>query len=86
MTDSTARRRQQRIDFLARLYERVDASVSEFVAAFDLGDEMGLPREETRKILEYLAEKGWVRVDDFREGTIRLTADGIDRVESPGTA
>jgi hypothetical protein len=85
MTDSAARRRQQRIDFLIRLYERVDASVSEFVAAFELGDDMGLPRDETRKIFEYLAEKGWVKVDDFREGTVRLTAAGIDRVEAPAT-
>jgi len=81
MSEAMRRRRELRRQFLIRLYETTDASVSEFVSAWDLGAELGVAEDEARRIVEYLAEKGWVMVDDHRTGTIRLTASGVDEVE-----
>ncbi|HSK20361.1 MAG TPA: hypothetical protein VK912_14510 [Longimicrobiales bacterium] len=82
MTESIQRRRERRREFLLRLYQRVDGSVTEFVAAYELGAELGIEESEVRKIFEYLEEKNLVMVDDHRAGIVRLTAEGVDEVES----
>jgi RIO-like serine/threonine protein kinase len=82
MSEMMRRRRELRRAFLRSLYEQADGSVSEFVAAYELGSTIGMDEAETRKIFEYLEEKALVMVDDHRVGTIRLTAAGIDEVES----
>lgn len=76
------RRREQRRQLLVRLYEATDGSVSEFVGAWELAAELGVGGDEARRIVEYLAEKGWVLVDDHRAGIVRLTASGVDEVEA----
>jgi hypothetical protein len=82
MTDSIQIRRAQRREFLKQLYLRVDGSVSEFVAAYDLAAGLGIDEPEARKILEYFEEKAFVMVDDYRAGIVRITAAGVDAVES----
>ena len=82
MTDSIRARRARRAQFLEQLYRRVDGSVSEFIAAQEIGAELGVESAEARRIFEYLEEKGFVKVDDHREGILRITAAGIDEVES----
>lgn len=82
MSESIQQRRERRREFLKQLYMRVDGSVSEFVNAYDLGVELGIDEAEARKIFEYLEEKQLVMVDDHRAGTVRLTAAGVDEVES----
>ena len=82
MTDSIQIRREQRREFLKQLYLRVDGSVSEFVAAYDLAAGLGIDEAEARKILEYFEEKAFVMVDDYRAGIVRITAAGVDAVES----
>jgi hypothetical protein len=82
MTESIQKRREQRREFLLRLYMRVDGSISEFVHAYELGAELGIEEAEVRKIFEYLEEKRLVLVDDHRAGIVRLTAAGVDDVES----
>lgn len=79
--DRIAARRAMRAEFLRRLYERVDGSVSEFVNGYELTDAIGIDRTEAGRLFAYFEEKGLIRVDDHREGTLRLTADGVDRVE-----
>ena len=76
------RRRQHRQDLLLRLYEAVDGNVSEFVQGFDLAAELGADAEEGRRIIAYLEEKGLIKVDDHRNGVIRITAAGVDEVEA----
>lgn len=75
------KRRATRRAFLMALYEQVDGGVSEFVNGFDLAAGLGVARDETAKLLAYLEEKGLIRVDDHRVGTLRLTAAGVDAVE-----
>jgi predicted ArsR family transcriptional regulator len=82
MTNPMQRRREQRREFLKRLYARVDGSISEFVSAHELGAELGIDQDESRRIFEYLEEKGFVKVDDHRAGIVRMTAAGVDEVES----
>jgi hypothetical protein len=82
MADSIQIRREQRREFLKQLYLRVDGSVSEFVAAYDLAAGLGIDEAEARKILEYFEEKAFVMVDDYRAGIVRITAAGVDAVES----
>jgi Mn-dependent DtxR family transcriptional regulator len=74
-------RRERRSELLHRIYKASDASVTEFVSAHDLTTSMEITPEETRKILAYLEEKGYVLVDDHRAGVVRITAEGIDAVE-----
>lgn len=82
MNERIQRRRQLRRDFLERLYERVDGSVNEFVSGLELGAALGADEAETQRIVGYLEEKGWIMVDDHRAAIIRITADGVDEVES----
>ncbi len=80
-TEEIHRRRATRRTFLVALYERVDGSVSEFVNGYEIAASLGVDREETAKVIAYFEEKGFVRVDDHREGTLRLTAAGVDEAE-----
>ena len=82
MPPDSTQRRQQRVDFMKRLYQNVDASVSEFVSAFEIGDELGIPAADCARLIEYLQEKQYIHIDDFRLGIIRLTAQGVDYVEA----
>lgn len=82
MTDEIRARREHRREFLRLLYTAVDGSVSEFVNAHDIGAQLALDGAEVRKIFEYLEEKGLVMVDDHRAGILRITAAGVDEVES----
>lgn len=66
---------------MRELYARTEADVGAFVSGGDIGVELRLDPAETRRFLEYFHEKGWVWVDDFKEGTLRITAAGIDQVE-----
>ena len=85
MDELIQRRRELRRRFMAELYRRTDAGVAEFVSAAEVAGELGLDAAEQRRFLEYFHEKGWVWVDDFREGVVRITAAGIDAVESQPT-
>jgi len=67
---------------MKRLYEEVDGSVSTFVNAFEIGEPLGIEAAEITKAIEYLEEKRLVAIDDHRLGIIRITARGIDYVET----
>jgi hypothetical protein len=82
MNDPISRRRQLRRDFLEQLYTRVDGSVSEFVSGLEIGAALGADDAETLRVIAYLEEKQLVKVDDHRAGIIRITAHGVDEVES----
>jgi Mn-dependent DtxR family transcriptional regulator len=77
-------RRQNRTDFMVRLYEIVDASVGTFVSAFDVAEPIGIDPAEVKRLIEYLEEKEYIHIDDYQRGVIRITATGIDHVESLG--
>ena len=67
---------------MLRLYQAVDGNVGEFVQGFDIATELAVDAEEARRMIAYLEEKGWIKVDDHRKGVIRITAAGVDAVET----
>lgn len=75
-------RRRRRMEFLHALYEEVNADVNEFVDGYAIATRVGADQAEAKRIIAYLEEKGAVKVDDHKAGIIRITADGIDVVES----
>ena len=81
MSDDMRIRRQRRSELLKAIYKASDASVTEFVSAHDLTEQLEIDAEESRKIIAYLEEKGYLLVDDHRAGVVRITAEGIDAVE-----
>lgn len=82
MTDDLGQRRERRVAFLRALYDAVDSSVTTFVDGFEVGRGVDADRAEALRIIEYYAEKEYIRVDDYASGIIRLTAAGVDAVES----
>lgn len=75
-------RRERRQQFLRSLYEEIDGSVNDFVDGLELGQRLGADADEARRIISYLEEKGLVKVDDHKTGIIRITAAGVDAVET----
>ena len=60
----------------------VDASVSTFVSAFEVAERIGVSADEAVRISEYLKEKQLLHIDDHKLGIVRITAAGIDHVET----
>ena len=80
--DKIKARRERRQQFLRSLYEEVDGSVNEFIDGLELASGLGADVAEGRRIIAYLEEKGLLKVDDHKAGIIRITADGVDAVET----
>ena len=83
MGEEFSQRRRRRIDLLEALYRVTDGDVAEFVAVGDLAESLGIEPGELRRIVGYLEERHWIAVDDHQAGIVRITADGVDRVEAP---
>jgi hypothetical protein len=81
-SDQVKARRQRRADFIRTLYDDVDANVNEFVDGIAIGTRISADDQETRRIIAYFEEKGAIMVDDHKSCVIRITAVGIDLVES----
>ncbi|MCI0435404.1 MAG: hypothetical protein L0271_17435 [Gemmatimonadetes bacterium] len=82
MNEEISARRARRLDFLTRIYTRTGSDVRVFVDAFEIGEAMGLGREETTRIVAYFEDHGTLKVDDYTSGMVRLTAAGVDHAES----
>ena len=78
--EERAERRQQRLDFLTQLYEKVDASVSQFVSAFDIAAALHIAPAQCTAIIEYLQEKKYIHIDDHQQGS-----SGLRQRESTGS-
>lgn len=86
MTDpGIGARRAARLRFLRRLYEMAEADVGAFCDGAEIADELGIPIREAGRIVRYYEERGYLRPAGTGL-TIRITADGIDFVESLGPA
>ena len=81
MKEEIEQRRRQRRDFMTELYRVTDGSVSEFVSAYEIGTDILIPNSDIKRLLAYLEEKEFIKVDDHKLGVIRMTANGIDYVE-----
>ena len=75
-------RRERRIRLLRSLYGRTDADVRVYEDAHEIADELGIEHAEVPRIVAYLEERGFIVATGATGATIRITADGIDRVEN----
>ena len=82
MKPDFAERRRLRAAVLEALYRETDGDVATFVSAPEVTRPLGVEEGELRRIIAYLEERRWIVVDDHKAGIVRLTADGVDRVET----
>ena len=83
MSDEIRRRRESRRKVLELLYAcSEDDGESEFRDGYEMAAELGLSRQEAERIVRYLEDHGWVRKAGSHGMTLRITAAGIDHVET----
>jgi hypothetical protein len=75
-------RRERREAFLRSLYEEVDGHVNDFVDGLELASRLGADTAEAKRIIAYFEEKALIMVDDHKNGIVRITAAGVDAVET----
>jgi CTP-dependent riboflavin kinase len=82
VSDDIQRRRANRRRFLELLYEASEAGESEYLDGYEIAAELGLSRQEAERIVRYHEDHGWVRKTGAHGLTVRITAPGIDHIES----
>jgi CTP-dependent riboflavin kinase len=84
MSDEVRRRRELRRRFLERLYEHSEAGESEYQDGYEIAAEIGLSRQDAERVVRYHEDHGFVRKSGSHGLTVRITAQGIDHVETGG--
>lgn len=78
------RRREDRRRFLERLYRSSEEAGIVYEDGYDVAEELGLSRVDAERIARYHEDHGHVRNMGGSGLTLRITARGIDFVESGG--
>lgn len=82
MSDAVRARRENRRRFLDYLYRCSEEEATEYRDGYEVADELGISRQDAERIVRYLEDHGFV-VKTGRTGLVlRITAAGIDHVES----
>ena len=82
--DVFARRRAERRRFLERLYRSSEEAGIVYEDGYAVAEELGLSRVDAERIARYHEDHGYVRNMGGSSLTLRITAHGIDFVESVG--
>jgi CTP-dependent riboflavin kinase len=82
--DAIRTRRENRGRFLQRLYEVSEHEASEYLDGYDIAAELGLSRQDAERIVRYFEDHGYVRKVNNSGLTVRITAQGIDFLETGG--
>ena len=82
MGDAVGRRRELRRRFLEALYRRSEEGESEYQDGYELGAELGMSRQDAERVVRYHEDYGFVRKTGSHALTVRITAQGIDHVET----
>jgi CTP-dependent riboflavin kinase len=80
--DAVSRRRELRRRFLEALYQRSEEGESEYQDGYGLGAELGMSRQDAERVVRYHEDYGFVRKTGSHGLTVRITAQGIDHVET----
>ena len=80
--DAVSRRRELRRRFLEALYQRSEEGESEYQDGYELGAELGMTRQDAERVVRYHEDHGFVRKTGSHALTVRITAQGIDHVET----
>lgn len=85
MNDEEVRlRREARRRFLETLYNTSERGESEYQDGYEIAAELGVSRQDAERIVRYHEDHGWVRKSGSHGLTVRITAQGIDHVETGG--
>jgi CTP-dependent riboflavin kinase len=85
MNDEEVRlRREARRRFLEALYDTSERGESEYQDGYEIAAELGVSRQDVERIVRYHEDHGHVRKSGSHGLTVRITAQGIDHVETGG--
>jgi len=84
MSDEVRRRRGLRRRFLERLYEQSEQGESEYQDGYELAAELGMTRQDAERVVRYHEDLGFVTKSGSHGLTVRITAQGIDFIETGG--
>jgi CTP-dependent riboflavin kinase len=80
--DEVRRRRENRRRFLEVLYRCSEEGATEYVDGYEVGDGLGIARQDSERIVRYLEDHGQVMKTGRTGLVVRITARGIDAVEA----
>ncbi|HEX6042166.1 hypothetical protein, partial [Longimicrobium sp.] len=75
-------RRENRRRFLDYLYRCSEEEATEYRDGYEVADELGISRHDAERIVRYLEDHGFVMKTGRTGLVLRITAAGIDHVES----
>ncbi len=85
MTDEEVRsRREARRRFLELLYDHSERGESEYQDGYEIAAELGISRQDAERVVRYHEDHGFVRKSGSHGLTVRITAQGIDHMETGG--
>lgn len=82
MSDAVRARRENRRRFLDYLYRCSEEEATEYRDGYEVADELGISRQDAERIVRYLEDHGYVLKTGRTGLVLRITAAGIDHVES----
>lgn len=82
MSDAIRARREARRRFLEYLYRCSEEEATEYRDGYEVADELGISRQDAERIVRYLEDHGFVLKTGRTGLVLRITAAGIDHVES----
>lgn len=82
MSDAVRARRENRRRFLDYLYRCSEEEDTEYRDGYEVADELGISRQDAERIVRYLEDHGFVTKTGRTGLVLRITAAGIDHVES----
>lgn len=82
MSDAVRARRENRRRFLDYLYRCSEEEDTEYRDGYEVADELGITRQDAERIVRYLEDHGFVTKTGRTGLVLRITASGIDHVES----
>lgn len=85
MTDEEVRRRREaRRRFLELLYDHSERGESEYQDGYEIAAELGISRHDAERVVRYHEDHGFIRKSGSHGLTVRITAQGIDHMETGG--
>lgn len=78
------RRREDRRRFLERLYRSSEEAGLVYEDGYEIAEELGLSRTDAERIARYHEDHGFLKSMGGAGLTLRITARGIDFIESGG--
>jgi DNA-binding MarR family transcriptional regulator len=82
VSDDVRARRENRRRFLEYLYRCSEQEDTEYRDGYEVADELGITRQDAERIVRYLEDHGFVTKTGRTGLVLRITAAGIDHVET----